>query len=280
MAVKNSETCGKGPNENINEAVCIDTCRVYDSCADKDCLADLRVYFTDCAQEIIDSATGIRHKGCEILNVFTNVEPVPFNSGYYSVDITFFFEVKLDVFTTGCQQPICVSGLSVFSKKCILYGSEGNVKVFTSEYDTDGSAQTSPVSTNPRAKIQVAAPICLEAKLCCPCECCNNIQDPENGIPRAIRCCFEGCFCVQSDEKAVKVTIGLFSIIRLERDVQMLIPAYDFCMPDKECCCNTENPCDSFKKIRFPVSEFFPPNEPESADDGCAAFNPQCDCGK
>ena len=37
----------------INEAICIDTARVYDSCADKDCLSDLRVYFTDTAENII-----------------------------------------------------------------------------------------------------------------------------------------------------------------------------------------------------------------------------------
>ena len=33
---------GCHPNA-ITEAVCIDTARVYDSCADKDCLSDLRV---------------------------------------------------------------------------------------------------------------------------------------------------------------------------------------------------------------------------------------------
>ena len=32
---------------HIKEAICIDTNRVYDSCADKDCLTDLRVYLTD-----------------------------------------------------------------------------------------------------------------------------------------------------------------------------------------------------------------------------------------
>ena len=44
----------------IKEAVCIDTNRVYDSCADKDCIADLRVYFTDCAQGVIENATDLR----------------------------------------------------------------------------------------------------------------------------------------------------------------------------------------------------------------------------
>ena len=31
--------------KRINEAVCIDTKRIYDSCVSKDCLEDLRVTF-------------------------------------------------------------------------------------------------------------------------------------------------------------------------------------------------------------------------------------------
>lgn len=260
----------------INEAICIDTARVYDSCADKDCLADLRVYFTDTAENIIESAVNIRCKGCDVISVYTDVDTVPFNRGYYSVDITFFFAVTLDVFVAGAQQPVCVTGLSVFSKKCILYGAEGSVKVFSSEYGTDNELMLPAVSTNPRAKIQVATPLCLDVRLCRPCDCCNNIQDAGTSIPRNVARCFTGSFGPQSTQRAVRVTIGLFSIVQLERDVQMLIPAYDFCMPTKECSCDTEDPCDSFRKIRFPVSEFFPPDTPDCENDNPCGFNPPC----
>lgn len=90
----------------IREAVCIDTNRVYDSCADKDCLADMRVYFTDRAQCIIDNATSVRCRSCKIINCFIDVEAVPFNRGYYSVDITFFFKVYLDAYTTPMNPPL------------------------------------------------------------------------------------------------------------------------------------------------------------------------------
>ena len=63
----------KGGLPRIREAVCIDTNRVYDSCADKDCLADLRVYFPPQCQETIEHATGVRCRGTEILNVFMDV---------------------------------------------------------------------------------------------------------------------------------------------------------------------------------------------------------------
>lgn len=267
-------------DRSISEAICIDTARVYDSCADKDCLSDLRVYFTDSVQNVIDSAVNIRCRGCEVVNVFTDVDTVPFNRGYYSVDITFFFMITLDVFVANSQQPVTVPGLSVFSKKCILYGSEGNVKVFSSEKECDCDTGIFSSSTNPRAKIQVATPLCLDAKICRPCECCNNIQDASTGVPRSVAKLFPGSFGPQSNQKAVRVTIGLFSIIQLERDVQMLIPAYDFCMPTKECSCNTEDPCDSFRKIRFPVSEFFPPDTPDCEDNSPPAFDPPCCCGR
>lgn len=265
-------------DRSINEAICIDTARVYDSCADKDCLSDLRVYFTDTAESIIESAVNIRCKGCEVINVFTDVDTVPFNRGYYSVDITFFFAVCLDVFTASAQQPVTVTGLSVFSKKCILYGAEGSVKVFSSEYGADNDNVVTAASTNPRAKIQVATPLCLDVRLCRPCDCCNNIQDAGTSVPRSVARCFHGSFGPQSTQRAVRATIGLFSIVQLERDVQMLIPAYDFCMPTKECSCDTEDPCDSFRRIRFPVSEFFPPDTPDCSDSSDSGFNPPCCC--
>jgi hypothetical protein len=62
--------------------------------------------------------------------------------------------------------------------------------------------------------------------------------------------------------RRVYVTLGQFSIIRLERDSQLLIPAYDYCMPSKECSAGggEEDPCAIFRQVQFPVEEFFPPN--------------------
>lgn len=258
--------CNDKVSGKIREAVCIDTNRVYDSCADKDCLADLRVYFPPQYQQTIDRATNVRCRGCEILNVFIDVERVPFNRGFYSVDITFFFKVTLDAYSVAAAPPETVCGFTTFSKKCILYGSEGKVRVYSSEFRADsGDRQIIPQNTNPRAKIQVADPICLEARLCRPCDCCDCLGDSCIPVPSCVKCAFgdefPDDFGHRPVEKAVAVTIGIFTIVQLERDVQMLIPAYDFCIPDKECSCDTDDPCEAFRKIQFPVDEFFPPNE-------------------
>ena len=271
------ECAAEESNRRINEAVCIDTSRVYDSCADKDCLSDLRVYFTDAAQQIVDTAVSVRCRGSEVINVVTEVEKVPFNKGFFSVDLTYFFRVNLDCILSNSPQAETVCGLCVFSKKCILYGSEGSVKVFTSEYVNDDLDRILPPSqTNPRAKVQVAEPLCLDARLCSPCDCCSNIADI-GSIPYSVRRCFSGQFVQSGNSRAVRVTLGVFSIVQLERDVQMLIPAYSFCVPEKECTCDTEDPCDSFRRIRFPVSEFFPPDASGISNDE-DSFRTHCGC--
>ena len=253
---KSFSQCDRG----IKEAVCIDSNRVYDSCADKDCLSDLKLVFTCRAQEIIDEATSIHVRGAEVINTSICVEPIQFNRGCYSVDITYYFRVYVDVCTSSCVPPQTVSGLTTFSKKCILYGSEGNVKVFTSERQNEPCTGLQGYSsTAPRAKVQVVDPITLDAKLCKKdeCHCCCM---PEGVIPECICSLFDGEFSHDGGKNSVVVTLGLFSIVQLERDVQMLIPAYDFCMPTKECCIDSPDPCDTFKRIGFPVEEFFPPH--------------------
>ncbi len=261
----------------VKEAICVDTSRVYDSCADKDCITDLRLYLTDCGQQILESATTVRPRCAQILNCLVEVEKVPFNKGCYSVDLTFFIKVTLDAITCPSAQPQTLEGLVTFGKKCILYGSDGNVKIFTSRTNYHDCDDDMPISnTNPRAKVQCVEPIVLGAEICRVCDCCNTMGDCCDALPTSICNCFEGRFGC-SCERAVKVTIGIFTIIQLERDVQMLIPAYDFCIPTKECSCNTEDPCDAFKRINFPVDEFFPPNLKN--DDCCTPFNIDGDCG-
>ena len=96
---------------DFKEAVCLDVGRVYDSCCDRDCLEDLRCYFSPRGQEVIEQAISVRCKDAEILNVFIDVEPVHFNRGFYACDLTYFFLVKFDVFTAPHCQPIEVQGV-------------------------------------------------------------------------------------------------------------------------------------------------------------------------
>lgn len=243
-------------NQNcFKEAVCIDANRIYDSCSDKDCIEDARVLFTKSAQELVDVATNARVKNVKVITVFLDLQPIPFNRGFYSVDMTFFFDVTVELFISPVCPAQVVKGVSVFNKKVILYGSEGNVKVFTSDECDEECHEKSGI---PKAVVQVAEPIALSAKLCpgsrgcCLDNCC--------AIPEKICKHYGGEFEYDCCKNSLYITIGIFIIVQIIRNTQMLIPAYDFCVPDKECITNSDNPCEIFRQIDFPVNEFFPPS--------------------
>ena len=62
------DSCG------IREAVCIHTRKIYDSCRDKDCIEDLRVYLTRGSQALLDSAATARVRCAELLYTYIDVE--------------------------------------------------------------------------------------------------------------------------------------------------------------------------------------------------------------
>ena len=79
-----------------------------------------------------------------------------------------------------------------------------------------------------------------------------------------------GCIdpCSDPDNKSIMVTLGLFTVIQLVRNVQMLIPVYDFCVPEKQCDDSCDSPCEVFRRIKFPTDDFFPPR-PCDTDNNC-----------
>lgn len=104
----------------------------------------------------MDRAINVKCTKAEVIWVFSDVEPVPFNRGFYSVDLKYFFRVKLAVFT-GVGRPTEVEGLATFDKKVILFGSEGNAKVFESKFKEDAFDPQLWKKTNmPHAIVEVA----------------------------------------------------------------------------------------------------------------------------
>lgn len=114
------------------------------------------------------------------------------------------------------------------------------------------------------AHTEVVDPIALGAKIVEPADrnCCCCGETDVNSIPESICSVFEEDIIDGDNVRKVLVTLGLFTIVRLERDVQLLIPVIDFCIPNDECTVSTEsNPCELFDKLQFPVDEFFPPEK-------------------
>ena len=251
---------------DFNEGVCIHTGQVYDAVREKDCLEDMRCYFSARAQQIIDNAASVKIKKAEIIWVYTDIEPIHFNRGFFSVDMRYFFRITLEA--CACSSRPCeVEGLCVFDKKVVLFGSEGNSKTFSSKYDPDCSVSRVWEKNNmPKAVVDVVEPVALSAKLVEKCNCCR--RDRCCDVPEAIRGIFDEDLIFGETEKAVFVSLGLFTIVRIERDVQLLIPAIDFCIPTREYMAEPEpdnSPCKLFSTIRFPIDDFFPPQKRELA---------------
>ena len=82
--------------------------------------------------DAINRALSVKGGTAKLLYVYVDVEPVSFNRGFYTVDMRFFYSVTLQAYLS-CPAPVTVEGLCVFDKRAILFGSEGNAKIFSSE---------------------------------------------------------------------------------------------------------------------------------------------------
>ncbi len=243
-------------SQECTEAVCIHTRKIYDSCRDKDCVEDLRVYPTVSSQPYIESAFSVRPTGATLLYADVDVDEISFNRGFYTVDVTYFYEVTGTTFPG--ENP--VTGLCVFNKRVMLFGSEGSAKVFSS----DGAFADS--YTQPIAVVECVDPIALNMKVVDACP--TGLTADVSAIPAGILARFGEDLVLTDGSRLLLVTLGQFSIIRLERDSQLVVPVYDYCLPDKDCVSGSEDdPCTLFSRIRFPVEEFFPPDSIEAAED-------------
>lgn len=79
------------------------------------------------------------------------------------------------------------------------------------------------------------------------------------------------------------ISIGQFSIVRLERGTQLLIPVFDYCIPSGSCqpvgsisCSSCDDPCEMFESVCFPVDDFFPAG---IAEGGADTPTNCCSCG-
>ena len=70
------------PDKPLEQAcdarVCIHTDQILDSCMDKDCVEDLRVYLTRESQAALDRSTGAKTRCAELLFARVEVEPVSY----------------------------------------------------------------------------------------------------------------------------------------------------------------------------------------------------------
>ena len=245
---------------DLRQAMSIHTRKITDSCRDKDCVEDLRVYLTASSQQILDSAANVRVRCAELMHTYIDVEPVAFDRNHYCIDITFYYRVLADAMNGSCR-PSTLCGLAVFSKRAVLCGEDSRAHIFTSDTRIGSADGCTLASANrPTAVVEVLDPMVLSSRVkdVCDCSCPDhtNIQ-----IPGSIRKCFDEDLVLPGTNRRLYVTLGQFSIVRLERDVQLVVPIVNYAIPEKECCDNpgcSEDPCEMFSRIPFPTQQFTP----------------------
>lgn len=276
-------------NRNNNSAlscsgkgtVCIDTQRVLDSCRDRDCFENTRVYLTASGEEILQNATNIRTRSVRLLWAYVGVDEVPFNCGFYRITVRYYVQLELEGCFGGRTQAF--RGISIFEKDVVLYGGEGRVTTYSSSPvnnacnigDIDTRSSNAPV-----AIVETVEPLVLGTRVECECACpCEGCVPPVPEIPAAIETELDGPLVNNPIGPKIFVSFGVFSIIRIVRPTQILVQATDYSVPEKECVCatNDENPCALFRTIAFPVQQFrggdCPANEtvqPRGGGCGCA----------
>lgn len=80
-----------------------------------------------------------------------------------------------------------------------------------------------------------------------------------DAIPDRVRDNFDGNFIDDVGTNVVLVTLGIFSVVRVERPVQLLIPACHYCIPEKDSTpCESGDPVQRVRQDALPVERVLP----------------------
>lgn len=246
-----------GTSGNRVKDECVISLKVYDFCRQQDCLdsdiigparaaKDSNICGTHYDEgEIIKPPSDAAAVTVEKLRVkkviVVSKEPNPFRNGYWDIDLKYVFSYRL-IFRGVNGQEICTAwAKSVFNKKITLFGSiASDIVISTDLFCTDGNS--ADLDADPFVFVESKA-LALDAKLFYPSACCcdDNVNDATE----------------------VQVTIGLFTIIKLFRLVQLIVESKGFCIPKKCEDISAMNPCDFFESLEFPLDIFAPPQKAE-----------------
>jgi hypothetical protein len=162
----------------------VETNRILDSCRDRDCFENVRVFLTDLGRDIIERTTQVRVKDACIAWTYIGIDPVRFNRGFYTVHIRFY--IKLIFEACLCPgQAREFDGIAVLEKQVVLFGGDCAVSIFRSSADgTAFCAEPQPCYKDrsvPTAVVEavepivlgtrVLEPVCPEPVCCCCCAC-------------------------------------------------------------------------------------------------------------
>jgi hypothetical protein len=262
---------------------CIIAFKVYDSCRQQNCLTEKELGPARAAECIllgpdhINEGDIIRppsHAAAVTIDklrvkkiMIVNKEPNSFRNGFWDIDIKYVFEYRL-TFREADGCPIgSVKANSIFNECVTLFGSIDSDTVIATDLFRE-VCESKTLDSDPFIMAE-AKSVGLGAQIRHHCRHHGGRHEgPESEGGR-------------HDRGVVEVTIGLFTIIRLFRIVNLLVESKGFCIPEEceERC--PLNPCEFFESLDFPMDIFSPPQKPEFFAGSKHSFpNPHggCEC--
>ena len=269
--------CGCGSNSERGE-VCIIAQKIFDQCRIQKCLTSDVLGPARAARNPVPSCNEMLCEGdiivppCNAASVsardldlkkieIIQKQPNPLQDGCWDIELKYVFEYTLEFRRAdGCFIG-SIDATNSYNLRVTLYGSTGaDVTTVTDLFDYSGHSSGGPYC------IAEGKALCLAAELVYPCF--------SGG-------CGCGCGCGYNDgccgdmamgaPIAVNVTIGLFTIVKLFRTVNMVVQSLGRCVP--ESCTSTaspDDPCGNFESMCFPMDMFSPCYSPKS----CCGYGP------
>lgn len=272
--------CRRNDDRKIKDE-CIIAFKVYDSCRQQDCLDNSKIgparaagtgSGTGCCSftpgEIIvppSNAAAVTISNLRVEDVIV-VSKVPnnFRPGFWDIDLKYVFRYTLTFRNINGEGFCTVPAQSVFNKTVTLFGSVAtDTMIATDLFNSHDGGEARTLCGSPFVLVESKA-VALRAELG-----------------------FDRCCCDDNDADFVNITIGLFTIIKLYRIVNLLVESRGFCIPERCNDISSTNPCDFFENLDFPLDIFAPPQKKEFFE-GISSNIPadrdrdrdcDCDCG-
>ncbi|MFV0520152.1 MAG: hypothetical protein ACK5LY_07745 [Lachnospirales bacterium] len=177
-----------------------------------------------------------------------------FRNGYWDIDIQYVFVYRITFReANGCKIG-SVKANSTYNKKVTMFGSTGSELTLASDLFENFSNNGSTIEGEPYVLVEAKA-IALSADIKY-CHCKPHHKGHKH--------CNENDVEDTLDENSeVLVTIGLFSIIKVFRIVNLTVQSNGFCVPEEGDDIDPLDPCEFFDSLDFPLDVFCPPQKPE-----------------
>ena len=231
--------------------------KVYDSCRQQNCLTHKEIGPARAAEQLCIGDE--HHREGDIIRpppnaasatmdhlkikriIIVGKQPNPFKNGYWDVDVKFVFEYRLTFREADACVITSIRANNTFNVKVCLFGSIGSDLVIGTDL-LCAFGDNATFDAEPFVLVEAKA-VALHAQLHYP-----RHHDHDCDTRAA----------------EVHVTIGLFSIIKLFRLVNLTVESRGFDVPD-ECtpAPSPINPCALFEDMDFPMDIFAPPQKKE-----------------